>query len=167
MEGNPRKGDVNVIEGSLQQFGQRTPIVYRTEPDLDDPQTMRKVVYAGNHRLMAAINLGWSHIAAVSGDDLTHDQIRAFSLADNRTGDLGEYDDELLAAMLLEVSHGDDRDILDAIGYDDDTLGELLDDWNAVPDFKPVDIDEQPRLDELDPKPCPHCGMDTRVPPEE
>lgn len=147
MEGNPRQGDVKVIEGSLAQFGQRTPIVYRTEPDPDSGEP-RKVVYAGNHRLLAATNLGWDEIAAVSGDDLTHDQIRAFSLADNRTGDLGEYDDNLLTALLDDLR--DDTELLAATGYDDDALGELLDDWNVDP-IDPDTVDDIPDIPEGDP----------------
>ena len=144
MEGNPRQGDVNVIEGSLGKFGQRTPIVYRTEPDPDTGEP-RKVVYAGNHRLLAATNLGWKEIAAVSGDDLTHDEIRAFSLADNRTGDVGEYDDDLLSALLDDLR--DDTELLAATGYDDDALGGLLDDWSV--DIGDVgDIDDVPDIPE-------------------
>lgn len=90
-ERNPRKGDVAAVVKSLEGFGQRTPVVYRTEK-VRGKRAKQKVVYAGNHRLLAARELGWTHLAAVAADDLTPEQIRGFALADNRTSDLGTYD---------------------------------------------------------------------------
>jgi hypothetical protein len=77
---------------SYDRFGQRKPIVARRDG----------TVIAGNHQLQAAQRLGWSHIAVVwtDDDDLT---AKAFALADNRIGDLGNYDFGDLEAMLAEV----------------------------------------------------------------
>ena len=57
--------------------------------------TKDNVVIAGNHQLAAARKLGWDQIAVlyVEDDELT---AKAFALADNRTADLGTYDDDLL-----------------------------------------------------------------------
>lgn len=111
LPGNPRRGDLTAIEQSLQRFGQRYPIVVR------DGQ-----VIAGNHRLQAATNLGWSDIVVVDADDLTEDEAKAFALADNRTGDLGDYDDTALLAFLDSI---DDQDLLAAASYAD-TFDDLL-----------------------------------------
>jgi ParB-like chromosome segregation protein Spo0J len=112
MPGNPRKGDVAAVARSYAQFGQRKPIVVRREGD-------GGIVLAGNHQLAAARQLGWDKIAVVwvEDDDLT---ARAFSLADNRTGDLGSYDDDLLAEMLAVVAV--DPELLAAAGYSEKDL---------------------------------------------
>jgi hypothetical protein len=92
LPGNPRRGDVEAVMRSYDRFGQRKPIVARRDG----------TVIAGNHQLQAAQRLGWSHIAVVwtDDDDLT---AKAFALADNRIGDLGNYDFGDLEAMLAEV----------------------------------------------------------------
>ena len=91
MEGNPRKGDVEAVSKSYKQFGQRKPII----------ATKDNVVIAGNHQLAAARELGWDQIAVlfVEDDEIT---AKAFALADNRTADLGTYDD----AGALQISGG-------------------------------------------------------------
>ena len=113
LPGNPRRGDVEAVMRSYDQFGQRKPIVAR--PD--------GTVIAGNHQLEAAKRLGWSEIAVVTvdDDDLT---AKAYALADNRTGDLGTYNDEALAEMLADVAV--DPDLLSATGYTELDLDELL-----------------------------------------
>jgi len=111
LPGNPRRGDVEAIKASLDRFGQRYPLVVRGG-----------VVQAGNHRVMAAQELGWTELAVVDADDLTEDEARAFAAADNRTGDLGAYDLEELAEWLAPL----DDDLLLAAGYDSDALDELL-----------------------------------------
>jgi hypothetical protein len=89
---NPRHGDLGAIGASLSRFGQLKPIVV---------QASTGYVVAGNHLLAAARELGWDELAAtvVDLDDTT---ASAYMLADNRTSDLGTYDDALLAAILQE-----------------------------------------------------------------
>ncbi len=126
---NPRQGDVGAISESLKRFGQTKPIVV---------QHSTGFVVAGNHLLRAARALGWTKIAA-NGMDLNDDEAIAYLLADNRTSDLGSYDDDLLAAILAEVAAADN---LAATGYDGDDvdaliraagLGEVHGDPDAVP----------------------------------
>ena len=121
---NPRRGDVAAVAKSLERFGQRKPIVVSADG----------TIIAGNHTHAAAVSLGWSEIAVVRVDD---DAVtaKAFALADNRTGDLGGYDDEALLAALYEVR--DDAGLLDAAGYSvadiDALLGpQPLDDWGEA-----------------------------------
>ena len=77
----------------------------------------------GNHMLLAARQLGWERIAVawVDDDDKT---AAARALADNRTAELGSYDDALLAAMLGQIS--DDLELLAATSYSEDDLLALL-----------------------------------------
>jgi len=117
MPGNPRRGDVDAVARSYSTFGQRKPIVARREGD-------GAIVLAGNHQLKAARKLGWSHIAVVfvEDDDLT---ARAFSLADNRTAELGDYDEDLLAEMISYIA--DDKELLAATGYSPEDIEKLVD----------------------------------------
>jgi DNA modification methylase len=112
LPGNPRKGDVEAVKRSYQRFGQRKPIVANRDG----------TVIAGNHQLKAAQALGWDEIAVVFVDD--DDQTaKAFALADNRTADLGTYDDQALADLLAEVAI--DPELLLATGYSLDDLADL------------------------------------------
>jgi hypothetical protein len=105
---NARKHDgknLKAIASSLEKFGQRKPIV--VTPD--------SIVVAGNGTVEAAKSLGWTEIAiARTPVGWTWDQIKAFALADNRTAELAEWDDKVLADQLLE---------LDANGWELEELG--------------------------------------------
>lgn len=147
LPGNPRRGDVNAIAASLQTFGQRKPIVCRRAD---------RTVIAGNHTLQAARQLGWGEIAVVWVDD-DDTTAKAYALADNRTAELGSYDDRLLADLLVEIREADER-ILGATGWTHEALDLLLADVEAPSRFSPVDPSENPRLDETAPIVCPECG---------
>lgn len=110
---NPRRGDVGAVAASLARFGQRKPIVV---------QASTRYVVAGNHLLAAARSLRWSAIAA-NVEEMDDAEATAFMLADNRTADLGGYDDGLLAAILAEQAAADN---LAATGYDADAIAALL-----------------------------------------
>lgn len=85
------------VENSLRRFGQRIPIVV---------QKQGMVVRAGNARLDCAKKLGWTHIAALVVDesDVT---ATAFAIADNRTAELAQWDDDVLAAILHSLQTAD------------------------------------------------------------
>jgi len=123
LPGNPRHGDIESVARSYATFGQRKPIVARREGD-------GGIVIAGNHQLAAAQQLGWTHIAVVwvDDDDIT---AKAFALADNRTADLGTYDETDLLAMLQAV-HEADIDLFAATAYDEGALADLVAALTAV-----------------------------------
>lgn len=104
LERNPRKGDVDAVVKSYERFGQQKPIVI----------DKNSVVIAGNHQLLAAIKLGWTHIAVVR-TQLEGQEALGFALADNRTSELGFIDEELLSEILMEF---DDK-LREASGYMD------------------------------------------------
>jgi ParB-like chromosome segregation protein Spo0J len=124
-------GEANLlaITGALRQFGQRVPIVVQREG---------MIVRAGNGRLQAAIDLGWTHIAAVIIDEDNASAI-SFAIADNRTAELAEWDDAVLAQLLHAVEVGD-ADL-------QQMLGDLADDRGlfATDAATPAD-DESDRL---------------------
>jgi ParB-like chromosome segregation protein Spo0J len=117
LPGNPRRGDVEAIATSYDEFGQVKPIVVR--PNEDGTAT----VIAGNHQLQAAKLLGWSHIAAV---EMEADDQRAllFALTDNRIAELGDNDDRLLNELLTEIDPGY-YDFLDVLGWDEYDMAEI------------------------------------------
>lgn len=133
LPGNPRRGDVGAVARSLEVFGQRKAIVANRDG----------TIIAGNHTFQAAQSLGWSEIAVVFVDD-DDATAKAYALADNRTAELGGYDDEALIAYLSQVQ-ASDAELLAATGWSDGDLAALmaattelpapLEDPDAVPDL--------------------------------
>jgi DNA modification methylase len=89
--------------------------------------------------LQAAQALGWDEIAVVWVDD-DDAMSKAFALADNRTAELGDYDEEALAALIGEVG-ALDPELLEATGWDSKSVSDLLD---SMQKDLPVDVDEVP-----------------------
>lgn len=86
--------NLEAIAASLEKFGQRKPIVIH-----------RGVVIAGNGTLEAAKSLGWEKIAVSEVPDGWDDETaKAYALADNRTAELAEWDEPILAAQLFEIA---------------------------------------------------------------
>jgi len=123
MEGNPRKGDVEAVKRSYQAFGQRKPIVAR-RTGLDENGFSRGIVTAGNHQLQAARALKWKEIAVVFVDE-DENTAKAFSVADNRTHDLGTYDDAELKALLKEIEQFDEA-LFAATSYTSSDIDSVL-----------------------------------------
>ena len=113
---NPRLGDVEAIARSLEVNGQYRPIVVNLGRHTGRPLE----VLAGNHTLAAARHLGWDRIAATTVDVDDHQAARIVA-ADNRTADLGHYDDAVLLELLQELPD------LAGTGYTDDDLSDMLD----------------------------------------
>jgi DNA modification methylase len=109
--GNPRRGDVATIAASLAEHGQYRPLVVNERT---------REVLAGNHTWAAARELGWSEIA-VTFVDVDDDEAKRIVLVDNRSSDLGDYDDGALAALLASL----DFDYA-GTGYDDDSAAKVL-----------------------------------------
>lgn len=97
---NARKHDaknLKAIADSLEQFGQRKPIV-----------VWGRTVVAGNGTLVAARTLGWTEIQIVRvPDDWSSDQVKAYALADNRSAELAVWDEQVLASQLLELQQAE------------------------------------------------------------
>lgn len=107
------------IAASLTAFGQRKPIVV---------QASGRIVRAGNGTLEAAKSLGWTEIAAVviDEDNATASQ---FAIADNRTAELAEWDEQTLVSLL----DGMEKDARELVGFSDAELQALLED--CAPDL--------------------------------
>jgi ParB family chromosome partitioning protein len=153
---NPRVGDPAAVARSLDRFGQRYPIVYRTQSP--KPRARKqKVVIIGNHRLLAARDeLGWDSIAAIDADDLSPDEARALALADNRTSDLAQYDAQALAKELEELMEIDES-LVEAASYIEYDWVQFLakTDIEGPEEFGEVDIDGM-AFENV----CPKCGYE-------
>jgi DNA modification methylase len=99
--------NLDAIKASLTKFGQRKPIVV----------THDGFVLAGNGTMEAAKSLGWDHIdVTTTPADWDLDTARAYALADNRTAELAEWDENVLAKQLLELIDADFD--IEAIGFE-------------------------------------------------
>ena len=95
-EKNPRKNDeaVGPVAESIKEFGFKCPII------LDK----NNVIVAGHTRYKAAKRLKLKEVPCIVADDLTEEQIKAFRLADNKVGEIAEWDFDLLNMELESIS---------------------------------------------------------------
>ena len=94
-ENNPRINDkaVDAVANSIKEFGFKVPIIV----------DRNNVIIAGHTRLKAALKLGMTDVPVIIADDLTPDQVNAFRLADNKVGELAEWDFNALEAELANI----------------------------------------------------------------
>ena len=105
---NPRKNDgaVEPVANSIREFGFKVPIVIDKENN----------VVCGHTRLKAAKKLGLKTVPCVIADDLNDEQIKGFRLADNKVGELAEWDFDLLGEELDGIFDID----MSEFGFDSD-----------------------------------------------
>jgi ParB-like chromosome segregation protein Spo0J len=106
--------NLDAIKASLKRFGQQKPIVV----------DKNGIVRAGNGTLAAAKALGWTHLNVVRTDLMSSDAT-AYAIADNRTSDLSEWDEEALARQ-LDSLRDEGMDLAD-IGFKDSEVRKMLD----------------------------------------
>lgn len=149
--GNPRRGDVQVIAGSLRNLGQYRRIVVQTSTRhiLAGNHTWRGVVHNRDEDREAGITDGPFEVTHVTWADVDDDTARKIVAVDNRSADLGEYDPEALADLLSSLADPAD---LTVVGYSPGYLDDLLRSLNPEAD------DEVPRLDRRNVTDCPSCG---------
>jgi site-specific DNA-methyltransferase (adenine-specific) len=128
---NVRKHDeknLAAIKASLNRFGQQKPIVVDANG----------VVRAGNGTLAAAKALGWKEIRIVRSA-LTGSEATAYAIADNRSAELAEWDDDALAQTLAALQIEDDA-LAEATGFDLSEIEKLT----APKDVEEDDVPEAP-----------------------
>ncbi len=161
---NPRKGDVGEIVELIRANGFRGAITV---------QVSTRYIIAGNHRWLAARELGMSHIPVV-WEDCDDETALRHLLADNRANDLAAYDDSKLAELLQQVQA--QAGTLDGTGYDGDALEALLAELNADAEPEPVEGEDEAPEPPATPVTvpgdvwllgtyveCPHCGAKNDV----
>ena len=136
---NPRKNDgrpVDAVADSIKRFGFASPIIARKE---------NGEVIAGHTRLKAAELLGLDRVP-VRYLDLDPADAHLLALADNKIGELAEWDDDILSGLLADL----DADDLLIAGFDDDDLASILGDEDPV---GPDDIEPEPPPEEPESEP--------------
>jgi ParB-like chromosome segregation protein Spo0J len=113
---NPRKNDaaVNRMCGSIREFGFKIPVLARSDGEVVD----------GHLRLKAARKLGIIEVPVILCDEWTPAQVKAFRLMVNRSVSWADWDEELLALELQDLSAADFN--LDLTGFDANEIDALL-----------------------------------------
>ena len=131
---NPRKnkGAISHVAESIKRFGFASPIIARSAD---------KTIIAGHTRYEAAKKLGLEKIP-VRYLDLDPADSRLLALADNKIGEIAEWDQEKLEKVMQELL--DEGISLDDIGWSDDELGKIVDELKQ----EEIKEDEVPEADE-------------------
>lgn len=105
--------NLDSIKASLTRFGQQRPVLVND----------KGIIIAGNGTVMAAKALGWDHInivrTALQGSEAT-----AYAIADNRTAELAEWDDDALAQQLAALQI-EDAELARAAGFTEKEIAAL------------------------------------------
>jgi hypothetical protein len=139
--------NIDAIIGSLKAFGQQKPVVV----DADN------VVRAGNGLVRAARLLGWREVAAYT-TGLGGSEAIAYAIADNRTAELSEWDDDGLAAQ-VEALLAEGVQV-GSLGWTEEELADLMAAGIGAMDQEPPGefqvYDETIETEHQ----CPKCGYE-------
>jgi len=124
---NPRKNDkaVDSVAASIRSFGFNVPIT------VDE----NLVVATGHTRLKAALRLGLTSVPVIILRGLTTNQINAWRLADNKTGEQATWDEDKLQIELRAITGLDLGEFGFRLDSSTDNLKE--DDFEAILPGKP------------------------------
>lgn len=112
---NPRQHSqrqVRQIARSIKAFGFNVPIL----------ADRNRLVISGHGRLLAARQLGLTHVPVILLDHLSPEQVQAFAIADNRLSDNSSWNDQLLGEIFAELAALDLSFDIEATGF---TMGEI------------------------------------------
>ena len=134
---NPRVNDeaVAAVVASIRKFGFIGAIILNKD----------KVIINGHTRVKAMKELGAETIPAVIVDHLTPEQENALRIADNKTGEIAEWDEALLKAELKALQDAGFE--VGELGFDDEELEKLLQGEESV-SLGETDPDEAPEVPE-------------------
>lgn len=99
---NPRFNDeaVEQVAKSIKEFGFKVPIILDKNNE----------IVAGHTRYKASLELGLKEVPCIIADDLNEEQIKAFRLADNKVGEVADWNYELLTDELKSIVNIDMKD---------------------------------------------------------
>ena len=115
-EKNPRVNDdaVDAVARSIKEFGWQQPIVVDRE----------MTIICGHTRHLAAKALGLTEVPVIVADNLTPEQVKAYRIADNKTGEIAEWNYELLPFEIKDLQ--DANFDLSLLGFDSEELDRIL-----------------------------------------
>lgn len=122
---------VEKLKASILEFGFLTPCLI----------DKKKNIIAGHGRVMAAKALGMKTVPCVFIEGLTEAQRKAYILADNRLGELGEWDMDLVISELEELKDMD---------FNIDVTGFELPDEVEEPEEEPDEEDEFDDIEKME-----------------
>jgi DNA modification methylase len=131
---NPRKnkGAIEHVAESIKRFGFASPIIARAED---------KTIIAGHTRYEAAKKLGLDSVP-VRYLDLDPADSRLLALADNKIGEIAEWDEEKLEKVMQELL--EEGLSLNGLGWNEDELSKIVDELKQ----EEIEEDEVPEPDE-------------------
>lgn len=146
---NPR--NVGLIVDALHRVGAaRSIVIDEDNRILAGNATVDAAAEAGIE-IIRVIEASGHEIIAVRRRGLTNEQKRYLAMADNRAAELATWD--------LDQLQADADSGLDLSAFFEPTeLADLLHQGAPLARFQAEDVDDQKRLDELQPIVCPHCG---------
>ena len=121
--------NLDAIKASLTRFGQQRPVLVNA----------KGIIIAGNGTVMAAKALGWDHINIVR-TELDGSEATAYAIADNRTAELAEWDDDALAQQLAALQI-EDEELARAAGFTEKEIAALAE---ATVDVQEDEVPEAP-----------------------
>ena len=133
---NPRLNEqaVGPVAESIRRFGWQQPIVAKPSGE----------VVAGNTRLKAAEELGLERVPVVRFEGSEIDAL-AFAIADNKLGEIANWEEEGLRKILAHLAQ---EDALEGVGYTPDEVALLLESESepegAVEDAEPAALPTVP-----------------------
>ncbi len=139
---NPRQGDIGAIIESIKRNGVYKPLTV---------QASTGHILAGNHTYKALRELGHEKIAVVKVCVNDGEALRIM-LADNRTADLADYDQNILCELLESMSAD-----LGGTGYTSSDLDDLLESLSPILPSPTVEH-EMPISPSNKTMKCPKCG---------
>ena len=119
---------VEKLKASIEEFGFLTPCLIDKNYNL----------IAGHGRVMAAKEIGMEKVPCVFIEGLTEAQRKAYTLADNRLGELGEWDMELVISELEE---------LQAMDFDIELTGFEMPEEEESEDEEPGEFDDIEKME--------------------
>jgi DNA modification methylase len=131
---NPRNNDqaVAAVAASIQAYGFRQPLVVDEEG----------MIVVGDTRLKAARLLGLAVVPVHVAVGLTPAQCKAYRIADNKSAELADWNNDLLVQELADLQKMDFN--MDLVGFSADELSRLLDAGAGPALTDPDDIPEPP-----------------------
>lgn len=144
-----------MVEASLRETGAgRSIVVDREGRIIAGNKTFETWGDIADGDDVVVVRTSGDKLVVVQRDDLDlaeDERARKLAYYDNRAGEVGlGWDAE---QVLADINAGLDLSSM----FQDDEMNSLLADVRS-PDFSPVGMDEQPRLDQKSPVTCPHCG---------
>ena len=125
---------IRKLKSSIEEFGFLTPCLI--DKDFN--------IIAGHGRVMAAKEIGMEKVPCVFIEGLSEAQRRAYTLADNRLGELGEWEMDLVMSELEELQSMDFD--IELTGFE---LPEELEEVDVIEDEVPEEVERRCKSGDL------------------